>query len=98
LTGVGEGDGAISDLDITDEELTELALAADPDAPLPADAVPIGVHLSRFAAPLPLWYMPPVVTSGSRRWKRPVVLAVVAAFVLIDAMGLCNTYGILSLA
>jgi len=89
---------AASDFVPTDEELTELALAADPDAPLPEDAVPIGVHLSRFSAPLPLWYMPPVVRSGGRRWKAPVVLAVVSAFLLIDAMGLCNTYGILSLA
>ncbi len=95
---MGEGHSSDADLDITDEELTELALTADPDAPLPADAVPIGVYLSKFAAPLPLWYMPPVVRSGGRRWKMPVVLAVVAAFVLIDAMGLCNTYGILSLA
>jgi hypothetical protein len=85
------------DLVITDEELTELALAADPDAPLPADAIPIDVHLSRFASSLPVWYMPPVVRSGGR-WKMPVVVAVVAGFVLIDAMGLCNTYGILSLA
>ncbi len=93
-------DGCPSDLDlgITDEELTELALAADPEAPLPDDAVPIGLHLSRFAAPLPLWYMPPVVRSGGRRWKTPVVLTVVFAFVLIEALGLCNTYGILSLA
>ena len=95
---MGESHSSNSDLGITDEELTEFALAADPDAPLPADAVPIGVHLSQFAAPLPLWYMPPVVRSGGRRWKMPVVIAVVAAFVLIDAMGLCNTYGILSLA
>ena len=88
-----------SDVGITDDELTELALAADPDAPLPDDAVPIGLHLSRFAAPLPLWYMPPVVArSGGRRWRLPVVLAVVFAFVLIEALGLCNTYGILSLA
>jgi hypothetical protein len=83
---------------ITDEELAELALAADPDAPLPVDAVPIGVHLSTWPAPLPLWYMPPATRSGNRRWKMPVVLVVIAAFVLIDAMGLCNTYGILSLA
>jgi hypothetical protein len=90
---------ADSDLGITDDELTELALAADPDATLPDDAVPIGLHLSRFAAPLPLWYMPPVARSrGGRRWKLPVVLAVVFAFVLIEALGLCNTYGILSLA
>jgi hypothetical protein len=88
-----------SDLGITDDELTELALAADPYAPLPDDAVPIGIHLSQFAAaPLPLWYMPPVARSGGRRWRMPVVLAVVFAFVLIEALGLCNTYGFLSLA
>jgi hypothetical protein len=88
-----------SDVGITDDELTELALAADPHAPLPDDAVPIGIHLSQFAAaPLPLWYMPPVARSGGRQWKMPVVLAVVFAFVLIEALGLCNTYGILSLA
>ncbi len=99
LEGMGEGHASHSDVIFTDEDLTELALAADLDAPLPADAVPIGVHLSQFAAPLPLWYMPPVVSSsGGRRWKMPLVLAVVGAFLLIDAMGLCNTYGILSLA
>src|SRR3984957_19092976 len=84
---------------ITDDELTELALAADPDAPLPEDAVPIGVHLSQFAAaPLPLWYMPAVARSSGGRWRLPVVLAVVSAFFLIDALGLCNTYGVLSWA
>ena len=94
------GDDGITDLNITDEELTELALAADPAAPLPVDAVPMSVHLSQFAAaPLPLWYMPAVARSGGgRRWKLPLVLAVVSAFFLIDALGLCNTYGILSFA
>jgi hypothetical protein len=84
--------------EITEEELAALALAADPDAPLPADAVPIDVHLSQFAGALPLWYMPPVVRSGGQRWKKPLVISVVAAFLLIDAFGLCNTFGILSLA
>ena len=88
----------VSHLGITDDELTELALGADPGIPLPEDAVPIGVYLSQFAPPLPLWYMPPVVRSGHRGWKTPVVLAVVFAFVLIDVMGLCNTFGFLSLA
>jgi hypothetical protein len=90
--------GSDLDADLTEEELTELALAADPDAPLSADAVPIGVHLAQWGDPLPLWYMPPVVRSGGGRWKMPVVLAVVGAFLLIEALGLCNTYGILSLA
>ena len=88
---------SVPDLDISEEELAALALAADPQVPLPPNAEPIHVHLSAFASSLPLWYMPPVVRSGGRRWKKPVVLAVVAAFLLIDAMGLCNTYGVLSL-
>ena len=90
-------DESFSDQGITDEELTELALAADPDEPLPVDAVPIASYMAHFAAPLPLWYMPPVLRSGGR-WRAPVVLLVVSAFLLIDAMGLCNTYGILNFA
>ena len=89
----------VQDLGITDEELTELALAADLDAPLPEDAVPIGVHLSQFAAaPLPSWYMPAAIRSSGGRWRLPIVVAVVSAFFLIDALGLCNTYGVLSWA
>jgi hypothetical protein len=83
---------------LTDEELTTLALAADPHAPLPEGAVPIGVHLAQFGASLPFWYMPPAVRQGGRRWKAPFVIAVVSAFLLIDLMGLCNTYGILTWA
>jgi len=83
---------------LTEEELTTLALAADPAAPLPGDAVPISVHLAQFGPTLPLWYMPPTLSRGGRRWKTPVVIAIVSAFLLIDAMGLCNTYGILGFA
>ena len=86
------------DAELTDAELTDLALAADPDAPIAPGAVPIGVHLAQLGSALPLWYMPPVVRQGGRRWKAPFVIAVVSAFLLIDVMGLCNTYGILSLA
>ena len=86
---------------LTDEELTTLALAADPGAPPDPDAVPMEVYLGSVggAGPaLPLWYMPPTVgRRRSRRWLVPVVLVIVGAFLLIDAFGLCNTYGILSL-
>jgi hypothetical protein len=78
---------------LTDAELTALALAADPAMPLDDDAVPMHVHLSRFGAALPLWYMPPAIARGGRRWKTPIVIAVVASFLLIEALGLCNTYG-----
>ena len=93
-------DGAASTLTaLTDDELTALALAADPNAPLSEDAVPIGVHLAQFGTPLPLWYMPQAmaVAGAGHRWRVPLVAIVVGAFLLIEALGLCNTYGVLSL-
>jgi hypothetical protein len=83
---------------VTDAELTALALAADPDVPIAEGAVPIGIHLAQLGSALPLWYMPPVVRQGGRRWKAPFVIAVVSAFLLIDLLGLCNTYGVLTWA
>jgi hypothetical protein len=80
-------------LEFTEEELTALALAADPDAPVDLDAVPLSVYLGQGAGLLPSWYMPtPMVRQGSR-WRLPVVLVIVAAFVIIEAFGLCSTFG-----
>ena len=85
---------------ITDEELAELALAADPDAGVADDAVPLSELLGSGEGPgagnlLPGWYMPS--PSGSGRmlegWRRRTVLLIVASFVLINAVGLCSTYG-----
>ena len=88
---------AHTDLDadiLSDDELTALALSADPDAPLDADAVPIDLYLGTAGAPaLPAWYMAPPAARLRGRAARLVVLAVVAAFVLIEAFGLCSTYG-----
>ncbi|HVA10508.1 MAG TPA: hypothetical protein VNG12_27665 [Acidimicrobiales bacterium] len=87
------------DASVSDAELTALALASDPDAPIAEGAVPIGIHLAQLGPALPLWYMPPTAAGrGGRRWKAPFVIAVVSAFLLIDLMGLCNTYGSLSWA
>jgi len=44
-------------------------------------------------SPLPGWYMPAVAIASSRRWQRPVIYLVVGAFVLIEAFGLCSTFG-----
>ena len=78
---------------LEDDELAELALAADPDEPLSPDAVPLALYPAYLAGPLPLWYMPPVTAGATRAWRMPVVLLLVAAFLLIDAFGLCITYG-----
>ena len=86
----------------TDEELTELALAADPDAPVDADAVSLFDAVSAEGEGdggrgglLPGWYMP-AVAGGLRPlhgWKRRVVWLIIASFLLINAYGLCSTYG-----
>lgn len=80
-------------LSITDDELAALALAADPDQPLPADAVPLDVYLATEAGPLPDWYMAPIMARHSGRRRQAVILAVIGAFLLIEAFGLCSTYG-----
>jgi hypothetical protein len=82
----------------TDDELTELALAADPDVVVADDAVPLSELLageSEGGGRLPGWYMPPAMASGRllQGWRRRVVLLIVASFVLINAYGLCSTYG-----
>jgi hypothetical protein len=92
----GPSPSAAEELDAVDEdELTALALAADPDAPLSPDAVSLWDLEPRDARLLPDWYMPAPM-SGHRRltpWQRRVAWLVVASFVLIDAYGLCSTYG-----
>jgi hypothetical protein len=78
---------------VNDDELAALALAADPSAVPDDDAVPLDDYLERQPGLLPLWYMPrPLARSGSR-WRMVVVLAIVAAFLAIEAVGLCSTFG-----
>lgn len=77
----------------SDELLTELALAADPSAPMAEDAIPIGSYLAGATSLLPTWYMPGAMARTGKGWRVPVVLAIVAAFVIIEAFGLCSTYG-----
>lgn len=80
----------------TDAELTELALAADPDPEIDDDAVPFGAE-SVGASLLPTWYMPAPMSGSARHRRRRtwfVVVGVVAALVIVNGFGLCVTYGI----
>jgi hypothetical protein len=82
----------------TDEELDEvarLAVAADPETAVGPDAVSLwdmaGWGQGRL---LPDWYMPaPMTGRSSGRWQRWVIGLIVASFLLINAYGLCSTYG-----
>jgi hypothetical protein len=87
--------------EFSDEELTRLALAADPDMEVPDDAVPLAQLLGNDTGSLlPSWYMPVVARHAvrGRRWKRVVVIVVILIFLAIDAYGLCNTYGAITIA
>jgi hypothetical protein len=89
-----QADGSIA---ISDEELTALALSADPNAPLDEDAIPMAVYLAARPGPLPNWYMPEA-TARARRWRWPVVGVLMFAFLLTAGLGLCATYGALGFA
>jgi hypothetical protein len=87
-------DGTVEDdCHFTEAELTALALAADPDGPIDDNAVPVSVFLGQSAGLLPAWYMPSPMVRGGKPWRIPVVVAIVAAFVIIEAFGLCSTFG-----
>ncbi len=78
---------------ISDEELTRLALSADPGLPLAPDAVPISAYLEELPSLLPAWYMPGVMAHSGSRWRKVVILSVIGAFLFIEALGLCSTFG-----
>jgi hypothetical protein len=83
------------ELVFTDAELTAQALAADPDAPLD-DVRPWAELLGPTGeSTLPEWYMPPVMRGAARLygWRRGVVFTFIAALLVIEAFGLCTTYG-----
>jgi hypothetical protein len=85
----------IDDLMIDDDVLTELALAADPDAKIDPDAVPFGLG-DRGAELLPDWYMPGTLHGSDRhRVSRSLVVGViVASMLIVNGVGICVTYGI----
>lgn len=92
-----------SPLLLDDSELCAAALAADPDSPVPDDAIPFGAWATASTSgPLPGWYMPARIGRPALRgWRRLVVTVssamLVLSFLTITAAGLCNTYGDLHL-
>ncbi len=78
-------------------KLERLALAGDPDAPLPPDAQPWHPD-GQGDGLLPNWYMPAPAGGTVRGWRRAVAWLVVGAALAVVASGLCNTYGELVIA
>jgi hypothetical protein len=76
---------------VSDDELTVLALGAS-DHDVDRDAVPIR-SLEPSCDLLPDWYMPAASGHAQPGWRRRLALLVVGAILLINAAGLCVTYG-----
>ena len=78
---------------VADDELTALALAADPDTVVADDAVPFTSLDDVGHGLLPEWYMP--TPSPRRSTSRTVVLTGVAiALFVVNVGGVCVTYGL----
>ena len=83
------------------DELTEEALAADPNTVADADGIPFAQMVGTDDEPglLPGWYMPSTAsTVHLTGWRRRIAWLLVATFVAIVSSGLCSTYGILEIA
>ena len=95
-----DGPGGSTGIAFTDDELTALALAADPNTPIDDDATPFGRELSVGADLLPEWYMPVPQMSAADRTPRRVftVSLIVFALLLLNGAGLCVTYGLPEIA
>jgi hypothetical protein len=76
----------------TDDELSALAMAADPDAPIPDDAVPFG-QPAVDGVLLPEWYMPAPGSFRRTRTRVIAVSAIIGSLLLVNGAGLCVTYG-----
>jgi hypothetical protein len=103
---VGSGARTAEPLDVlepfSDDELSALALAADPDAPVGDDAVCLWDLTGTDAVRLvPDWYMPSPMggarplTGWRRLFARCNIALIIGSFLVINAYGLCNTYGTL---
>lgn len=95
---LGLSDDGTDGLALTDDEFCSLALGMELGLPLSDDAVPLTDYLDAqrvggSGGLLPNWYMPAPMTRVGPKWRTPVVLAIVAAFLSIEAAGLCSTFG-----
>ena len=82
-----------------DAALAAEAVAAEPDPPVPDDAVPLTVDdPSGGVALLPAWYMPPARATARGGWRAVIGGVLIGALVIVSAVGLCVTDGLLEIA
>ena len=79
------------------EELTQVALEADPAEALDDDAVPFTPD-SADGSLLPSWYMPAPQSFVRSRSRRTVAWVFIGSLLALNAAGLCVTYGVVEIA
>jgi hypothetical protein len=85
-----------ANLELTEDELAELAemaLAAPFDTPLDPNAVPLVFSSPALEGRLPAWYMPAVAIRHCSGTKRAVIVSIVLALLVLEALGLCSVFG-----
>ena len=80
---------------ISDEELAAEAMAADPFPSLDHARSIHELIGPPGTSTLPEWYMPAIASGAGRvhGWRRATVFTFIAALLVIEAFGLCSTYG-----
>ncbi len=83
---------------VSDDELTSLALSADPHPHIDLSVAPWRAASAAAGALLPDWYMPAPAGRHRGTGVKVGIAVIIVSFVLINALGLCVTYGFVSLA
>jgi hypothetical protein len=93
-----DDDPDVSASTISDDDLTTLALNADPHPTIDPHVAPWRPMADAVTGLLPDWYMP--TPSGSHRGKgaKIAIGVIIASFVIVNALGLCITNGFLTIA
>lgn len=87
-----------SNASFSDDELTALALGADPHASIDLDAQPWHFSQGFSQNLLPEWYMPIPMARGRGRGAQIAAVSIVVGMIVVCAFGLCITSGFLQLA
>jgi hypothetical protein len=84
--------------EFSDEELAEMALAADPDIVVGDDAVPFRTDDAASVGLLPEWYMAPPQKFRRTPVRMFAAVSFIVALIVLNGAGLCVTYGLPEIA
>ena len=69
------------------------------EPPVPDDAVPLWDLIGGDETLVSSWYMPSPTASRAHvgGWRRGTIVFLVGVFLLIEVLGLCSAYGVISI-